>query len=255
MPPAAFPPPPPPSSSSRGLGLLLTSPTFSSPVTLSQSPRPCASPCEPAGSRPLLPPLLPAGGSQRRLDLVGVGGERQLEESLRAPMLASTYLERRGRQPQGGNWGVRTHLSVGEGAWQSRRRPGAPQGHGHPRLQAPPPQRAPGGGGCCPSLPHPARVEGAEAAPAVASCGWGSAPCSPRSGSSGTLGGEQGPGAAGRRVEGGGGPPPPPLAFWWFDRPPLLVPVPPPPTSLMKNTKGKCASAQVWGAPARGMEK
>lgn len=24
---------------------------------------------------------------------------------------------------------------------------------------------------------------------------------------------------------------------------------------LMKNTKGKCASAQVWGAPARGMEK
>lgn len=27
------------------------------------------------------------------------------------------------------------------------------------------------------------------------------------------------------------------------------------PSSLMKNTKEKCASAQVWGAPALGMEK
>lgn len=26
-------------------------------------------------------------------------------------------------------------------------------------------------------------------------------------------------------------------------------------SSLMKNTKEKCASAQVWEAPARGMEK
>lgn len=40
MPPAGFPPRCPPLLRSWGLGLLLASPTFSSPVTLSQPPTP-----------------------------------------------------------------------------------------------------------------------------------------------------------------------------------------------------------------------
>lgn len=57
-----------------------------------------------------------------------------------------------------------------------------------------------------------------------------------------------------------GGPPPAwlfcsPTAFWLFACPLSQCLSPRFSSSLMENTKGKCASAQVWGAPARGMEK
>lgn len=46
---------------------------------------------------------------------------------------------------------------------------------------------------------------------------------------------------------------PPPQPFGCL--PILLSWYPSPSFSLMKNTKEKCASAQVWGAPTRRMEK
>lgn len=64
----------------RSLGLLLPPQPLLAGDFLSAPTPPAAPESQPAAP----PPLLPAGGSQRRLDLVGVGGKRQPEESLRA---------------------------------------------------------------------------------------------------------------------------------------------------------------------------
>lgn len=124
MPPAGFPPRCPPLSLLRswGLGLLPASPTFS-PVTLSQPPTPTPLPAPESLPAARSSSLLPAGGSQRRLDLVGVGGERQLEESLRAPRLASTYGKERPAAP-GRELGAKEHTSPsGRGRGKAAFRP------------------------------------------------------------------------------------------------------------------------------------